>query len=224
METSVPQLSGNRLDVLEQIVESLKPRPLSVLEIGSYEGGSTLHFCTFIERHCGSGRIHCIDPWVPYLAKSAAGNEQARQMENELTSGAAYERFQRNIKLAPPTVPITWFRGTLAEYLETGSEIFDIVFIDGEHTYEAVLNDLRLSAPLLEVGGIMCGDDLEIPVGVGRHSLEAIRTIAEHGIEYIDNCHPGVSLAVHEFFEGQIWGRNAVWAMRKTNEGWEPFL
>ena len=38
-------------------------------------------------------------------------------------------------------------------------KFFDIVFIDGDHTYAAVKADLEAWWPKVRAGGIFCGDD-----------------------------------------------------------------
>ena len=39
------------------------------------------------------------------------------------------------------------------------SEVFDVVFLDGDHSYEAVKQDLNAWWPKLKSGGLFCGDD-----------------------------------------------------------------
>jgi predicted O-methyltransferase YrrM len=40
---------------------------------------------------------------------------------------------------------------------------FDVVFVDGGHTYEAVRDDLAAWWPKVRPGGILCGDDYVLP-------------------------------------------------------------
>ena len=48
-----------------------------------------------------------------------------------------------------------------ADLFEDGS--LDIVYIDGDHTYEAVVKDLAAWYPKVKKGGIICGDDIGWP-------------------------------------------------------------
>ena len=41
-------------------------------------------------------------------------------------------------------------------------EYFDFVYIDGDHAYLSVLQDLRLFYPKFKIGGLMSGDDWNI--------------------------------------------------------------
>jgi predicted O-methyltransferase YrrM len=42
-------------------------------------------------------------------------------------------------------------------------ESFDLVYIDGDHTYEGVVKDLAAWYPKVKKGGIICGDDIGWP-------------------------------------------------------------
>jgi SAM-dependent methyltransferase len=43
---------------------------------------------------------------------------------------------------------------------------FDMVFIDGDHEYQAVHEDIRWWTPLVAPGGILCGHDYQDAIGV----------------------------------------------------------
>ena len=44
---------------------------------------------------------------------------------------------------------------------------FDFIYIDGDHSYEAVINDLHAYYPKLKKFGVLCGDDYGHPSGLG---------------------------------------------------------
>ena len=81
---------------------------------------------------------------------------------------------------------------------------FDLVFVDGDHSYAAVLADIQAAGGLIKDGGVLCGDDLE------RQSFEIDQAYARTQIDsdYIRDprsgheYHPGVTLAVGELFGG----------------------
>ena len=43
----------------------------------------------------------------------------------------------------------------------------DLIYVDGDHSHDAVLSDLRLYWPKLKVGGVLAGDDYEDVHGWG---------------------------------------------------------
>lgn len=73
---------------------------------------------------------------------------------------------------------------------------FDLVFIDADHSYEAVKADIEAWWPLVKEGGIMAG----------------------HDYDHNTRQWPGVYKAVHEKF-GQPYFWCFIWAVRKTKDG-----
>ena len=81
-----------------------------------------------------------------------------------------------------------------------GKEYFDLIFIDGDHYYEDVKEDILAWWPLLKKGGILCGHDY-----VWKQE-EIVH-------------HPGVRKAVDELFKGEVIGLHpdCVWSVRKVD-------
>jgi cephalosporin hydroxylase len=57
--------------------------------------------------------------------------------------------------------------------LEFQDGYFDWVYIDGDHSYEAVLNDLKAWYPKVKPGGYLALDDLDWTDESGERSVEA---------------------------------------------------
>lgn len=100
---------------------------------------------------------------------------------------------------------------------------FNFVYIDGSHVYSQVIRDLENGARLCSVGGVLCGDDLELQ----QSQIDVPHAEENKGKDYILDrksnkpFHPGVTLAVWEFFGGEVSSRDGFWAMRKTESGWQ---
>lgn len=55
----------------------------------------------------------------------------------------------------------------------------DMVFLDGNHRYEAVRRDLELWAPLLQPGGLLCGHDYGAHPGVRQAVDEVVGDVVQ---------------------------------------------
>lgn len=198
----------------------------AVLEVGSYEGESALFWSAQLAER-GGGAVVCVDTWRPYVAEQQG--DHYRRMDADLESGEVYRRFLANVAQASPLAPVLHFRGTLIAYLLDFSQrsihkpLFDLVYVDGDHTFSAVLEDLIQARELVRPGGILCGDDLERPLRTWDDAREA----EAHGdVDYVQGYHPGVSRAVWKTFGPDVWARSGVWAMRRgegracEREGW----
>ncbi|HVA32759.1 MAG TPA: class I SAM-dependent methyltransferase, partial [Candidatus Baltobacteraceae bacterium] len=123
------------------------PPGFAILEIGSYLGASTA-FLGFAALH-RAGFVHAIDPWT----NDAMGAEGGRDTLAE---------FRRNTE--PFAHYIVPHQGFSADVHARESRIpCDMIFIDGDHNYDAVVTDLRLWLPSLRPGGILAMHDIDAP-------------------------------------------------------------
>jgi hypothetical protein len=225
-EFGVRQASQPRLEFLASLLGELRERlqvdRLHLLEVGSYEGESALAWARAIASCClAGGSVTCVDPWEPYLGGESG--EHYRKMDEDLASGEVFKRFLRNIQAAPPTVEIVAWRGSLRAALEAARllERFSVVYLDGSHSFDRVREDIALAKGLVRVGGMLCGDDLERKLE-SELEAEQVRQVPQR--DYVGGFHPGVSLAVWEAFGARVRTQGGAWALRKTGEGWEPWL
>lgn len=123
--------------------------PRQVVEIGSFEGRSTLWFLDRLLRHPDS-RIACIDTF-----EGGAEHDAAQ------TAGL-HERFRANLEASGQAHKAEVLRGDsvsgLAALVARGTRA-DLVYIDGSHEAPDVLADLVLGFRLLPPGGLVLCDD-----------------------------------------------------------------
>lgn len=86
------------------------------------------------------------------------------------------------------------------------SEMFDLVFIDADHTYRYIKHDIDNLFQNVRVGGILCGHDYEGLPFDERHVDS----------DYVDGKHHGVIKAVSERFNnvGTFQG-SSIWWVKK---------
>ena len=194
------------------------PAPLRILEIGSYMGASLLTWAGAAERLYGqAAEILCIDPWGDFGA-----GQYMSHMQQALDSQIAYEIFRHNAALSGQMrhITVTEMRAASRQALPLlEQERFHIIYVDGGHKYDDAIYDITECHRLLAPGGIMCGDDLELQF----HQCDAGFLKANKGADYITDAdarglHPGVTLAVQEFF-GKVSVFDGFWAMRKSPGG-----
>ena len=118
----------------------------SILEIGSYEGRSTL----FLLTHFPACTVTAIDPWSEASEHHAHGQ-----------LAAAEQRFDANMR--DYAARVRKLRGRsgerLAGLLAEGTSQFDLIYIDGSHFADDVMVDAVLAWALLRNGGVMIFDD-----------------------------------------------------------------
>jgi predicted O-methyltransferase YrrM len=130
-------------------IDNYKNRPINYLEIGCFYGANVLSFAEMYGQH-NDTKLYCIDPWEDYDEYPEYKNEQ----------GKIYDTFISNIKKSGVEDKIVIKRGySNIEVPKFEDDFFDIIYIDGNHEPEYVLEDAVLSFRKLKKGGIMIFDD-----------------------------------------------------------------
>lgn len=193
-----------------------------VLEIGAYAGASAIQWGLALKRHrVADAKVYSVDPWDRYLDLARNRRLRYRLMDRALAGGKIFRLFNDNIKAAGVADVCVPIRGRSAEAMarfDNGS--LDVVYIDGDHHVDAVKADLRMALPLLKDGGLLCGDDLEAQLAdvdagfAHRHVDFDMAVDPATGIAY----HPGVTVAVAEFFGRRISCYEGYWVVRKNSD------
>lgn len=117
----------------------------SVVEIGSWKGRSTWALC----ESC-PGPVHAVDHW----AGSKDGNKGAF---DELNYIDVHALFLANVGHFP-NLQVHKMKSRAFAKLPSSPRFVDMVFIDGDHSYGAVMGDLRDWGP--RTTKYLCGHDL----------------------------------------------------------------
>ena len=129
---------GGNLENWTRILGPCGGRVVAMLEIGSYEGRSTVWFLENILTHEDS-EITCVD----------------------IFSEPRWElRFDHNIRISGLGGKVRKLKGRSEDVLpELPRAGYDVIYVDGSHQASAVLMDAVLSWTLLKPGGLLLFDD-----------------------------------------------------------------
>lgn len=220
----VPKRHAYLQAVVELLSKGNHVQAIKILEVGSWAGGSAITWAKAVQKYFGDGEVVCVDQWAPYFNTGINPEPVYSKMNQAAADGSIYRLFLHNIKTSGVGNIVSTIIGNSQNVLPTLQENdFWIVYLDGSHRFPDVLADIQLSVDLVKMGGIICGDDLELQrsgVGLG----ELIRDVGSEK-DYVksEKCgvfyHPGVTRAVAEIF-GEVSAWEGFWAMRKTKDGW----
>ena len=141
---------------------------IKYLEIGAYEGRSTIFVCENFQNI----KITVVDPYVEYDEMNAVVKNS--NMEK------VFERFKQNTFKFSDRIDI--YRNTSDDFFKKNTKKFDIIYIDGSHYYLDVKNDLINSLKFIKKNGIIICDDFiwdhykkiqENPIGGILPSIQA---------------------------------------------------
>jgi predicted O-methyltransferase YrrM len=152
-------------------------RPTGTLvELGAWKGRSSAFLVVEAKNKNEDIEVHIVDTWK-------GSQEHSEEMKDGL-----YEKFISN--MAPLNGLYTAHRMNTNE----ASKLFDDssldgVFIDADHSYEAVKQDISNWMPKVRSGGILAGHDYTSTFsGVVRAVNESIQSFTIHGQCWVKIC------------------------------------
>ena len=136
---------------------SMLPTNAVGAEIGVHEGDFSRRILDVLKPR----KMHLIDPWQYQTGKEFAeayygGKAKGGQTEVDSRYLRVLQRFQPEIQNGQVEVHRGFSNQVAVQFPD---EYFDFVYIDGDHRYAAVKEDLELYFKKLKVRGLLCGDD-----------------------------------------------------------------
>ena len=124
-------------------------KPINYLEIGTFYGANLLSVGDIYGKH-ESSKLYCIDPWIDYDEYPEYKNEQPK----------IYKSFLKNVTNSKHVNKIKIYRDFSNNIINNfDNKYFDIIYIDGNHEPEYVLEDAVLAFRKLKINGFMVFDD-----------------------------------------------------------------
>jgi hypothetical protein len=146
-----PNAKAGLIDMINYISKFGDPKMMTMLEIGCYVGDSTEIFAQHFAHVCAC------DPWQNgYDPKDAASYQHPMEkVEAQFDEMAA-----RNFAVEKFKMTSAEFAKRLMSEDYSGDQ-FDLVYIDGIHTYEGAKADIALFKPWIKPGGFLAGHDYQ---------------------------------------------------------------
>lgn len=194
----------SRSEVMRALISNAFHNPISALEIGVWFGtGSTNIWLDCLQR---KSNLVLVDAWRPYASGADLQDKEWDYRRDDSLSTDAFLSTFLNVKKfeeekKEKEINISIVRGKTDGILPLFSEnIFDFIYIDGDHKYKIAKSDIKHAKRLVRKDfGIICGDDLEqlpspylLELAQQHKDLDFLR--APHYF------HPGMLLAISEEF------------------------
>lgn len=146
---------------LVRALRSVTPPALCVVEIGSYCGGSTVVIARTAARRAPGARVFAIEPF------SAEGARYQRDYES---------LFDANVAEWGVGATVQKIKKTSDEAATEWTRSIDYLYIDGDHSYDAVVRDVRNFVPFVREGGVFALHDYKAGKEGVRRAVDELVT------------------------------------------------
>lgn len=151
-------------------------------EIGVWKGDGS----AAILRHSAPSKLFLVDPWEHLDEQDCSRAGVRSQQDMDAIHQAVAARFEEEI--ASGRVELMRTRSDDA-WARFGPRALDWVWLDGDHSYEAVRSDLEALARVLKPGGYIIGDDYTLGWW-GDGVIRAVREFSAEGNRSLEVIEP----------------------------------
>ena len=174
LKSGMRSVNDGLLDLIKDL-----PNDITMAEVGSYAGESTLMFLK-------SGKVkklYAIDPWKNKLDGEITGTKEFIDRVNYVYSNIKWAEDSFDVRIKPYEDIVVKMKMTFKEAQDDLPQL-DFIYIDGDHRFDAVCEDIVNALRILKKGGILAGHDYNCE---GSEVVDAVKnTIGSPDREYRD--------------------------------------
>lgn len=163
----VRKVRENPLQSLQPLLDALPMENATMVEIGVYTGEST-------EMFQQSGKfnvIHAVDPWVD-------GYNDNEIISIQFNMDVVEELFDKRVSDYKEINKLKMSSMEAVSLFDNGA--LDFIYIDGDHSYKSVEEDILAWMPKIKPGGVIAGHDYGYYPGVKKAVDEIFGTLVAH--------------------------------------------
>ncbi len=157
-----------------------KKNRYNILEIGSYEGLSSVYFADNLLNN-DNATLTCVDPFL-----SIDDNDHVERLDL-----VTEKIFLHNISKSKNKEKITFHRCKSADFFKKNTQTYNFIYIDGSHIPEIMIHDIDNAYKILENNGIIWIDDY----GAGEIRYKPIDKQLQKYDKNIEIIHKGYQIA-----------------------------
>lgn len=187
------KINRDRKSVIIKYVK--KNQPIKILEIGVHTGGFAIRMLSQLSKN---SLVKASYTGIDLFAELQTINNHTAEISMWPDSK---KNVLKNIRNAVPNAKINLIQTNSYDYLIKDNNKYDLIFIDGGHSYKTVKSDWELSSKLLNNNGVIFFDDFTSKNGASKSGF-GIRKV----IEEIDKSTWKIKIFNNPDFFQKNWG------------------
>lgn len=150
------------------------------VEVGSFKGKSTAYFAEKLKKDKSNKVFVCVDTWQ---GTEGEHEEMISKLDKPLIE--IFEENMSDLGLSDYICPIE--KDSVEAAKDFIDKSVDVVFLDGDHSYEGVKADIEAWLPKIKPGGLLCGHDIDFPFvwRAVKEKLKDFHVIQRCWIKYV---------------------------------------
>lgn len=161
------------------LLRNFAGKPIRSLQIGAYTGDASVWLYENLLTHPDSVLID-VDTWE-------GSDEPVHHQMNWSTVESLYDF---KTKQGQEDRKIVKYKGTSNSFFKNNREMYDFIYVDGDHTAYGVIKDAIAAYECLNIGGIIAFDDYQWSAGLGplkepKMAIDAFGSIYRDRLELV---------------------------------------
>lgn len=141
-----------------------KLRPLTIVELGTWKGASAVHMADLCKKEGLNAQILCVDNWIGFPSFYLRPEQAHKEFKMKGGIPRLFWTFMKNVveaghqDMITPLVQQTYHA---AQILRSRRVQADLIYVDGDHTYEGCKADLDQFEEIVAPNGVFLCDDYQ---------------------------------------------------------------
>jgi len=191
------QFTSTEEAILHSLCDKVKREGMVIAEVGAWLGCSTAVM----------GKVAKENKGIVYTVDWFRGSGEKTPLKGVADRNDIFNIFRTNMNelgLQDAIKPLVMTSSDAVNIIK--DNMFDLIFIDADHVYQAVKQDIEMWLPKLKKNGIICGHDCE-----EKYDFENKEITAHKDMDFWGGMHCGVVKAVGERFNNQHNIEERIW-------------
>jgi len=161
------------------LIKAFAGKPIKSLQIGAYTGDASIWLYDNLLTHSDSVLVD-VDTWE--------GSDEP--VHHRMNWSTVEDLYDSKTKQGQEENKIVKYKGTSDSFFKDNKEMYDFIYVDGDHTAYGVIKDAVASYECLNVGGIIAFDDYQWSAGLGalkepKMAIDAFGSIYRDRLELV---------------------------------------
>jgi predicted O-methyltransferase YrrM len=153
---------GSNHGIFRQVIKFL--RPVTIIELGTWKGASAINMAGLCKENGIAAQILCVDNFIGFPSYYFRKEQAHKEFKIKGGFPRLYWTFMKNVVTAghqDVITPLVMQTENAFQVCRAKNIRADLIYVDGDHSYQGCKRDLSLFDPILSEDGVFLCDDYQ---------------------------------------------------------------